>query len=88
MNAELNSTNALSSSHEGGNFTTEASETQALVPTPQQQQGNQQTATLFIMKKIWVWVLAVFLDFVVTLAIFPSVAAMIDSTEKGKVKNV
>ena len=40
------------------------------------------------MKKIWVWVLAVFLDFVVTLAIFPSVAAMIDSTEKGKVKNV
>ena len=44
-----------------------------------------QTTTFFIVKKIWLWICSIFITFVVCLSIFPSIAALVDSTEKGKV---
>ena len=44
--------------------------------------------TLDIVYKIWLWVGSIFITYVVCLTIFPSIAALVDSTEKGKVNDV
>jgi len=38
---------------------------------------------LGIVRRIWIWILAVFLCFLVTLAVFPAVAVLVQSTDKG-----
>ena len=43
---------------------------------------------LNIVHKIWLWVGSVFITYVVCLTIFPGIAALVDSTEKGKVNDV
>ena len=43
--------------------------------------------TLDIVNRIWQWIGSIFITFVVCLTIFPSIAALVDSTEKGKVKD-
>ena len=40
------------------------------------------TSTLAIVQRIWVWILAVFLTFLVCLAVFPSITAQVQSTGK------
>ena len=44
-----------------------------------------QPTTFLIVRKIWLWIGSIFITFVVCLSIFPSIAALVDSTEKGKV---
>jgi hypothetical protein len=45
------------------------------------------TSTFYIISKIWVWIAVVFITFVVCLSVFPSILALVDSTEKGNVSN-
>ena len=52
----------------------------------QQDVSQAQTSTFFIIRKIWVWIFSVFITFVVCLSVFPSVTAMVESTERGKVR--
>ena len=42
---------------------------------------------LDIVHKIWLWVGSIFITYVVCLTIFPSIAALVDSTEKGEVND-
>ena len=44
------------------------------------------SSTWFIIKKIWVWIVSVFITFVICLSIFPSITAIVESTGKGKVR--
>jgi len=44
----------------------------------------EQTTTLAIIGRIWVWILAVFLTFLVCLAVFPSITAQVVSMGSGK----
>ena len=44
-----------------------------------------QTSTFYIIDKIWVWITVILITFVVCLSVFPSIAALVDSTEKGNV---
>ena len=44
--------------------------------------------TLDIVYKIWLWIGSIFITYVVCLTIFPSIAALVDSTENGKVNDV
>ena len=60
-------------------------ERDALIEDQHEQQEVIQTSTLFIIKEIWVWILAIFINFAVCLSVFPSVTALVESTEKGKV---
>ena len=60
-------------------------ERDALIEDPREQPEVIQTSTLFIIKEIWVWILAIFINFAVCLSVFPSVTALVESTEKGKV---
>ena len=46
---------------------------------------SEQTSTFAIISKIWVWIATIFVTFVVCLSVFPSVTAIVESTEKGKV---
>lgn len=46
---------------------------------------SEQTSTFAIISKIWVWIATIFITFVVCLSVFPSVTAIVESTEKGKV---
>ena len=48
----------------------------------------QTTSTFYIIRKIWVWIGVVFITFVVCLSIFPSVIALVDSSEKGNVSTI
>ena len=43
------------------------------------------TSTSYIISKIWIWILAVFITFIICLSVFPSIAALVDSTHKGNV---
>ena len=43
---------------------------------------------LDIVYKIWLWVGSIFITYVVCLTIFPSIAALVDSTENGEVNDV
>ena len=54
----------------------------------QQNEDVAQTSTFFIIRKIWVWIISVFITFVVCLSVFPSVTAIVESTEKGKVRTI
>ena len=45
------------------------------------------TSNLFIIRKIWVWIVSVFITFVICLSVFPSITAIVESTGKGKVSN-
>ena len=49
---------------------------------------SEQTSTFAIISKIWVWIATIFITFVVCLSVFPSVTAIVESTEKGKVSFV
>ena len=49
---------------------------------------SEQTSTFAIISKIWVWIATIFITFVVCLSVFPSVTAIVESTEKGKVSHV
>ena len=49
---------------------------------------SEQTSTFAIISKIWVWIATIFITFVVCLSVFPSVTAIVESTEKGKVSYV
>ena len=44
------------------------------------------TSNLFIIRKIWVWIVSVFITFVICLSVFPSITAIVESTGKGKVR--
>ena len=47
---------------------------------------RSEVTTLFIMGKIWVYILAQFLVFMVTLCLFPTLTVLIESVNKGKVR--
>ena len=49
---------------------------------------SEQISTFAIISKIWVWIATIFITFVVCLSVFPSVTAIVESTEKGKVSFV
>ena len=49
---------------------------------------SEPTSTFAIISKIWVWIATIFITFVVCLSVFPSVTAIVESTEKGKVSFV
>ena len=46
------------------------------------------TSNLFIIRKIWVWIVSVFITFVICLSVFPSITAIVESTGKGKVRAI
>jgi len=52
---------------------------QELVRPPPPQKVN----VIAVAKCLWIWILAVFANFVVTLAIFPAIAALVESTDRG-----
>ena len=43
----------------------------------------QNTSTLAILQRIWIWILAVFLTYMVCLSVFPSITAQVESTGTG-----
>ena len=47
---------------------------------------RSEVTTLFIMGKIWVYILAQFLVLMVTLCLFPTLTVLIESVNKGKVR--
>lgn len=66
-------------------------EAEQLIETPGEGDGSTPTvqvfekmSTLAIVKRIWIWIAAVFLCFFSTLAVFPAITALVESTEKGK----
>ena len=44
-----------------------------------------QTSTIEILTTVWPCILSVFITFMICLSVFPSIAALVDSIEKGKV---
>ena len=48
--------------------------------------NGTQKSIFDIVRKIWIWIGSIFITYVVCLSIFPSIAALVDSTDKGKVK--
>ena len=50
--------------------------------------NGTQKSIFDIVRKIWIWIGSIFITYVVCLSIFPSIAALVDSTDKGKVKNL
>ena len=60
-------------------------ESNPLIVPEDEEPPKIQTTTLFIIRKIWVWIVTVFITFTICLSIFPAVAVIVDSTEKGKV---
>ena len=50
--------------------------------------NGTQKSIFDIFSKIWIWISSIFITYVVCLSIFPSIAALVDSTDKGKVKNL
>jgi equilibrative nucleoside transporter 1/2/3 len=60
--------------------------TAPVAPTPVQELVRpppQKVDVMRITRHLWVWILAVFCNFVVTLAVFPAVAALVESTGRG-----
>ena len=49
--------------------------------------GRSQNNLLHICKRVWVWILAVFLCFLVTLAVFPAITVNVRSTGFGQVRH-
>merc|ERR1712141_894314 len=43
----------------------------------------QNTSTLAILQRIWIWIVAVFLTYMVCLSVFPSITAQVESTGTG-----
>ena len=43
----------------------------------------EKMTTLDILKRIWVWILSVFICFLVTLAVFPAITVLVKSTTNG-----
>ena len=43
------------------------------------------TSTVEILTTVWPWILSLFITFMICLSVFPSIAALVDSIEKGKV---
>ena len=43
------------------------------------------SSTYHIISKIWVWIVTMFITYVVCLTLFPSVTALVESTNNGKV---
>ena len=68
--------------HEGGEANANSETNPLIVP---ENDADIQTSTLYIMSKIWVWIVSVFITFAVVLSVFPSITAIVESTEKGKV---
>ena len=44
------------------------------------------TTTVEILSIVWPWIVSLFITFTICLSIFPSIAALVDSIEKGKVR--
>ena len=44
------------------------------------------TTTLQIMSKTWIWNLTMFLSYVICISLFPSITALVESTNSNKVK--
>lgn len=45
----------------------------------------EETSTFQIVCMIWPWIITVFTTFTVTLMLFPAIAVLVESTEKGSV---
>ena len=84
---------AISSSRNNGSVEEEVNdsipvsgpESSPLIVPVEENPPKTPTTTLFIVRKIWVWIVTVFITFTICLSIFPAVAVIVDSTEKGKV---
>ena len=48
-------------------------------------QEISQKSTVEILTTVWPWILSLFITFMICLSVFPSIAALVDSIEKGKV---
>ena len=48
-------------------------------------QEISQTSTVEILSTVWPWILSLFITFMICLSVFPSIAALVDSIDKGKV---
>ena len=48
-------------------------------------QEISQTSTAEILTTVWPWILSLFITFMICLSVFPSIAALVDSIDKGKV---
>ena len=48
-------------------------------------QEISQTTTVEILTTVWPWIASLFITFTICLSVFPSIAALVDSVEKGKV---
>ena len=48
-------------------------------------QETSHTSTVEILTTVWPWILSLFITFMICLSVFPSIAALVDSKEKGKV---
>jgi len=54
-----------------------------LTPLLGDKQVQCNTSTISILKKIWIWILSAFITFAICLSIYPSIASLVESTERG-----
>ena len=71
--------------HHDRNYETSAisSDTNPIVDVGVQE--ISQKSTVEILTTVWPWILSLFITFMICLSVFPSIAALVDSIEKGKV---
>ena len=48
-------------------------------------QEISQKSTVEILTTVWPWIVSLFITFTICLSVFPSIAALVDSIDKGKV---